>query len=60
MKTLIIIGDAGYPDELNKQIVEKTKGLNITDVKTTGFSSRWNHKINYVIVTILYLATDKT
>lgn len=60
MKTLIIIGDAGYPDELNKQIVEKTKGLNITDVKTVGFSSRWNHKTNYVIVTILYLATDQT
>ena len=54
MKTLIIIGDAGYPDSLNEKIARQTIGLDIVDVKTTGFASRDRHTNDYVIVTILY------
>jgi len=54
MQTMIIIGDAMHPDSLNMQIEKKTAGLDIVDVKTTSHSSRWRHKSDYVIVTILY------
>ena len=55
MKTIcrIVQGKAGYIDELNDKIKDAIGERRLISSEMVGFSSRWNHKCDYVIVKLI-------